>query len=76
MNALREGVPVEAVNPVDDGGDTDLAVEHHLLGQLGTRGVDDFREVPGEVFAAARTDVDLVAVTKDQRAKAIPLGFV
>jgi len=53
----------------------DLAVEHTTLGKLRLERIDQLRKVPIERLLISALDENLVAVTEDERAKAVPLGL-
>src|SRR5690349_14875565 len=55
--------------------DNDLAVEHAASRQLLQQRIDQLRKVTVQWFAVAALNKNLLAVTKDQRAKAIPFWF-
>src|SRR5688572_30800021 len=69
MQAHLQQVEIEPVLTCDD----DLAVEHAALGELRLERSDQLREVAIERLLVAALDEDLIAVTEDQRPKAIPL---
>ncbi len=56
--------------------DDDLAVHDAALREVGLGGGDDLREVAGHRLLVAAADLHLVAVAKDDRPKAVPLGLV
>src|SRR4051812_17634288 len=72
MNAEEERVEVEHVVMGDD----DLTIEHDLFGQALAERPFELGEVAVEWLEIAALDVDLVAFTKDERAKAVPLRLV
>ncbi len=55
--------------------DDDLAVEHAALGELRLERIDQLGEIAIERLLIPALDEDLVAVTEEQRAKAVPLGL-
>ena len=55
--------------------DDHFAIEHTLLRQLRAQRVEQVREVAIERLLVAALDQDLVAVAKDERAEAVPLGL-
>jgi hypothetical protein len=74
MDPLLEHLEVE---PVAGGADhDDLAVEDAARGEVGPDGLDDLGEVAGHRLLVAAADLDLVAVSENDRPEAIPFGFV
>ena len=74
MDALLEAVEVE---PVTVGvGHDDLAVDDASLGQRVEQLRDQLREVAVERALVAARQLDLVAVTEDDAAEAVPLRLV
>ena len=71
VDALGEGVEVEAVRACDD----DFAVEDAAWGELGEEGGAEFGEVAVEGLAVARLEEEVVAIAEDEGAEAVPLGF-
>jgi hypothetical protein len=57
-------------------GDDDLPVEHAALGQAGSQGIQELREVPLHGLLVPALEQEIVAVTKDQRAEPVPLRLV
>ena len=71
MQAHLESVEVQAVRR----GDHDLAIQNRAVRQPGPKCVVQLRKIPIERLEIAALDEDLVAATKDNGAKAVPLGF-
>jgi len=72
VDALQQRVEVQPAVPRDD----DLAVQHTAWRKLLPKRRDHLGEVPGERLAGTAADLDLVAVTEDDRPEAVPLGLV
>ena len=72
MNAQLKGIEVEPSFMGDD----EFAVEHRLCGKLLAKWTDHLGEVSIEGLLIAALDEDLIAVAKDEYAKAIPLGLI
>ncbi len=64
VDALAERFPVQPDAAADLAGDDDLAVEHTARRQLVAQRVEQLREVPAEVLAAAGLQHDVVAVAE------------
>ena len=80
MDALGEGVPLQAAGAVGLEGHDDLAVEYARREQAG-EGLHELGEVPRERFVAAASDLDTAVLLRRGRdlhdaAEAVPLGFV
>ncbi len=71
VDPLLEGVETEVVADRHD----DLAVDHTLVGEAVAQRVEQLREVARERSLVSRSEVDLVAIAKDDAAEAVPLGF-
>ncbi len=71
MQAHLESVEVQAVRR----GDHDLAIQNRAVRQPGPQRVVQLRKIPIERLEIAALDEDLVAATKDNGPKAVPLGF-
>src|SRR5207249_6355891 len=69
MDTQQQRFEVESVGADDD----DLAVDDATLGQRGCQRGDELREVPVHGLLVTALQQDLVAVTKHQRSKAVPL---
>ena len=72
MDPLLERLEVERTVTHQD----HLAVEDATLGQRATQRLGELREVPVERLLVAALGDDRVAVAKDDRAEAVPLGLV
>lgn len=72
MDPLGQGVEIEPVRP----GNHDLTVEDAALGQVGPKGIHEFGKVTSEWLLIAAAQHDIVAVSEDDAAEAIPLGLV
>jgi len=53
--------------------DDDLSIENAPLGQSGPQRVDEFGKIPVQRLLITALNQDLIAVTKDECAKSIPL---
>ena len=76
MDALAERLPVQALRTLGPGGDHDLAVEQAGPGEQRRDGLDQLREVARQRLRAAGSDLDALAVPRDEAAEAVPLGLV
>ena len=76
VDALAQRFPVQPDAAADLAGDDDLAVEHTARRQLVAQRVEQLREVPAEILAAAGLQHDVVAVAEHQRPEAVPLRLV
>ena len=71
MDAQQQRLEIESVRADDD----DLAVDDAAFGKRSRQRRDELREVPIHRLLVAALQHDLIAISKNQRAKAIPLGF-
>lgn len=69
---MQQGFELQTVFP----GDHDLAVHHGLVRQLTAKGIDEFGEIARQGTFVAATELELITVTKNYAAKAVPLRFV
>src|SRR5581483_848520 len=73
MNALLEDLEVEPVARRSE--HDDLAVDHAAGREVGLDRFDELGKVPRHRLLVTAADLDLVAVAKDDRPKAVPLGL-
>src|ERR1700760_2948013 len=71
MNAQLEQIEVETASINND----NFAVEDASIGQLREQIGDEFGEIAIEGLEIAALKQNLIAVTKNERAKAVPLGL-
>ncbi len=76
VDACAEGVPTEPLMPGRALSQHDLTVEDDTFGQRRLQRLDEFREVARQQLRAARVQVDIVAVPRDDAAETVPLRFV
>jgi hypothetical protein len=71
VDAEEKQLELEGTVALDD----DLSIEHAPFRKRGPEWGGQFRKVTIERLQVARLDVDLVAVTEDEGAEAVPLRF-
>ena len=71
MQALLQGVEIQPAGTGDDY----FAIDDATLGQRLRKRPLEFREVTVQRLEIAALDVNLVTVSKDDGAKAVPFGF-
>src|SRR6266702_148742 len=71
MQSKLQRIKVERIAAYDD----NLAIEHAAAWQCRTQWLQQLRKVSVQRLFGAALDENLVSVTKDQRAKTVPLRF-